>query len=56
MQLKNPMLLPNYENLVTKKKFYMEAVNLYKAINLLMGLGDKTALRKMVTEQMHSRV
>ncbi|KAM0001524.1 putative Tim44-like domain, NTF2-like domain superfamily protein [Helianthus debilis subsp. tardiflorus] len=38
----------------SKAKFYTEAVNLYKEINMLMALGDKTSLRKMVTEQMYS--
>ncbi|KAI3784449.1 hypothetical protein L1987_43548 [Smallanthus sonchifolius] len=38
----------------SKQKFYTEAVNLYKEINTLMANGDKTSLRKMVTEQMYS--
>ncbi|MFS7969872.1 putative Tim44-like domain, NTF2-like domain superfamily protein [Helianthus anomalus] len=38
----------------SKAKFYTEAVSLYKEINMLMALGDKTSLRKMVTEQMYS--
>ncbi|KAK9049054.1 hypothetical protein SSX86_031979, partial [Deinandra increscens subsp. villosa] len=38
----------------SKQKFYAEAVNLYKEINTLMANGDKTSLRKMVTEQMYS--
>ncbi|KAJ9557595.1 hypothetical protein OSB04_012209 [Centaurea solstitialis] len=38
----------------SKQKFYGEAVNLYKEINTLMANGDKTSLRKMVTEPMYS--
>ncbi|KAL4572699.1 hypothetical protein LXL04_019481 [Taraxacum kok-saghyz] len=38
----------------SKKQFYSEAVNLYKEINTLMANGDKTTLRKMVTEHMYS--
>ncbi|KAI3515149.1 hypothetical protein L1887_13901 [Cichorium endivia] len=38
----------------SKKQFYAEAVNLYKEINTLMANGDKTTLRKMVTEYMYS--
>ncbi|XP_071731181.1 uncharacterized protein [Rutidosis leptorrhynchoides] len=38
----------------SKKKFYAEAINLYKEINILMANGDKTSLRKMVTENMYS--
>nr|KAJ0194456.1 hypothetical protein LSAT_V11C800436310 [Lactuca sativa] len=38
----------------SKKQFYAEAVNLYKEINILMANGDKTTLRKMVTEHMYS--
>lgn len=38
----------------SKQKFYTEAVNLYKEINTLMANGDKTSLRKMVTENMYS--
>ncbi|KAB1202292.1 39S ribosomal protein L45, mitochondrial [Morella rubra] len=37
-----------------KKKFYDEAVTLYKEINILMANGDKTVLRKAVTEKMFS--
>lgn len=38
----------------SKQKFYTEAVQLYKEINTLMANGDKTSLRKMVTENMYS--
>ncbi|KAF5196632.1 Mitochondrial inner membrane translocase complex, subunit Tim44-related protein [Thalictrum thalictroides] len=38
----------------SKKKFYEEAVQLYKEINTLMANGDKSSLRKTVTEQMYS--
>lgn len=38
----------------SKQKFYAEAVNMYKEINTLMANGDKTSLRKMVTEPMYS--
>ncbi|PIA39328.1 hypothetical protein AQUCO_02600051v1 [Aquilegia coerulea] len=38
----------------SKKKFYKEAVQLYKEINTLMANGDKSSLRKAVTEQMYS--
>ncbi|KAG6701494.1 hypothetical protein I3843_08G161800 [Carya illinoinensis] len=38
----------------SKQKFYNEAVNLYKEINTLMANGDKTSLRKAVTEKMYS--
>ncbi|XP_041020786.1 39S ribosomal protein L45, mitochondrial [Juglans microcarpa x Juglans regia] len=38
----------------SKQKFYTEAVSLYKEINTLMANGDKTSLRKAVTEKMYS--
>ncbi|XP_077232172.1 mitochondrial inner membrane translocase complex, subunit Tim44-related protein [Tasmannia lanceolata] len=38
----------------SKKTFYLEAVQLYKEINSLMANGDKTSLRKAVTENMYS--
>ncbi|XP_023520770.1 uncharacterized protein LOC111784221 isoform X1 [Cucurbita pepo subsp. pepo] len=38
----------------SKKQFYEEAVNLYKEINTLIANGDKTLLRKAVTENMYS--
>ncbi|KAH7572015.1 hypothetical protein JRO89_XS04G0185800 [Xanthoceras sorbifolium] len=37
-----------------KQKFYKEAVDLYKEINTLMAKGDKTTIRKAVTEKMYS--
>lgn len=40
----------------SKQKFYDEAVNLYKEINTLMANGDKTTLRKLVTEKMYSAI
>ncbi|KAJ4967727.1 hypothetical protein NE237_014428 [Protea cynaroides] len=38
----------------SKQKFYVEAVQLYKEINTLIAIGDKTSLRKLVTENMYS--
>ncbi|KAJ4719524.1 39S ribosomal protein L45 mitochondrial [Melia azedarach] len=38
----------------SKQKFYKEAVDLYKEINILMANGDKTSIRKAVTEKMYS--
>ncbi|XP_030957356.1 39S ribosomal protein L45, mitochondrial [Quercus lobata] len=38
----------------SKKKFYNEAAELYKEINTLMANGDKSLLRKAVTEKMYS--
>ncbi|KAL5701619.1 hypothetical protein ACHQM5_026937 [Ranunculus cassubicifolius] len=38
----------------SKKRFYTEAVQMYKEINTLMANGDKTSLRKVVTEHMFS--
>ncbi|KAI3445241.1 hypothetical protein Pfo_001906 [Paulownia fortunei] len=38
----------------SKKKFYEEAVDLYKEINTQMANGDKGLLRKSVTENMYS--
>ncbi|KAE8010150.1 hypothetical protein FH972_006537 [Carpinus fangiana] len=38
----------------SKQTFYNEAVNRYKEINTLMATGDKTLLRKAVTERMYS--
>ncbi|KAF5740588.1 Mitochondrial inner membrane translocase complex subunit Tim44-related protein isoform 1 [Tripterygium wilfordii] len=38
----------------SKKKFYIEAIELFKEINLLIAIGDKTSLRKAVTEKMYS--
>ncbi|KAL2456040.1 Mitochondrial inner membrane translocase complex [Abeliophyllum distichum] len=38
----------------SKKKFYNEAIDLYKEINTLMANGDKGLLRKTVTENMYS--
>ncbi|KAK4850367.1 hypothetical protein QYF36_006144 [Acer negundo] len=37
-----------------KQKFYKEAVDLYKEINTLLANGDKSILRKAVTEKMYS--
>ncbi|KAK2640557.1 hypothetical protein Ddye_028352 [Dipteronia dyeriana] len=37
-----------------KQKFYKEAVDLYKEINTLMANGEKSILRKAVTEKMYS--
>ncbi|XP_020527109.1 uncharacterized protein LOC18440635 isoform X2 [Amborella trichopoda] len=38
----------------SKQQFYNEAIQLYKEINTLMAKGDKTLLRKFVTENMYS--
>ncbi|XP_057514168.1 uncharacterized protein LOC130795900 [Actinidia eriantha] len=38
----------------SKQKFYEEALNLYKEINTQISAGDKTSLRKAVTENMYS--
>ncbi|XP_022742732.1 39S ribosomal protein L45, mitochondrial isoform X3 [Durio zibethinus] len=38
----------------SKNQFYKEAVELYKQINTLIANGDKTSLRKAVTENMFS--
>ncbi|XP_047341729.1 uncharacterized protein LOC124945352 [Impatiens glandulifera] len=38
----------------SKQKFYAEAVQLYKEINTHIAEGDKTSLRKAVTENMYS--
>ncbi|MBA0796990.1 hypothetical protein Gohar_007718 [Gossypium harknessii] len=38
----------------SKQKFYKEAVELYKEISTLIANGDKTSLRKAVTENMFS--
>ncbi|KAH8490978.1 hypothetical protein H0E87_023203 [Populus deltoides] len=40
----------------SKHKFYVEAIKLYKEINTLLANGDKTALRKAVTEKMYSEL
>ncbi|KAG7556713.1 NTF2-like domain superfamily [Arabidopsis suecica] len=38
----------------SKNTFYIEALELYKQINILMANGDKKAIRKNVTERMYS--
>ncbi|KAH7847941.1 hypothetical protein Vadar_031902 [Vaccinium darrowii] len=38
----------------SKQKFYKEALDLYKEINTQIATGDKTSLRKAVTENMYS--
>ncbi|KAI8026059.1 hypothetical protein LOK49_LG02G02053 [Camellia lanceoleosa] len=38
----------------SKQKFYKEALNLYKEINTQISNGNKTSLRKTVTEKMYS--
>ncbi|KAJ6384441.1 hypothetical protein OIU78_027698 [Salix suchowensis] len=40
----------------SKNKFYLEAIKLYKEINTLLANGDKTTLRKAVTEKMYSEL
>ncbi|CAN1232842.1 hypothetical protein LINPERPRIM_LOCUS3713 [Linum perenne] len=38
----------------SKNKFYQEALQMYKEINVLLAHGDKTTIRKAVTEKMYS--
>ncbi|KAG2244044.1 hypothetical protein Bca52824_094113 [Brassica carinata] len=38
----------------SKNKFYVEALDLYKEINIMMANGDKKTIRKNVTERMYS--
>lgn len=38
----------------SKNKFYVEALELYKEINIMMANGDKKTIRKNVTERMYS--
>lgn len=38
----------------SKQKFYKEAVEMYKQINTLIATGDKTLLRKAVTDKLYS--
>lgn len=38
----------------SKQKFYTEAVEMYKQINTLIATGDKTLLRKTVTDKLYS--
>ncbi|CAF2089361.1 unnamed protein product [Brassica napus] len=38
----------------SKNKFYIEALELYKEINIMMANGDKKTIRKNVTERMYS--
>jgi len=40
----------------TKKQFYDQALNIYKEVNTLMAHGDAPALRKILTERMHSTI
>ncbi|KAL6570254.1 hypothetical protein OROMI_014768 [Orobanche minor] len=40
----------------SQKKFYEEAVDLFKEINTQMSNGDKGLLRKLVTENMYSAI
>ncbi|KAG2638740.1 hypothetical protein PVAP13_2NG643400 [Panicum virgatum] len=40
----------------TKKQFYGEALNIYKEVNTLMAHGDTSALRKILTDRMHSTI
>uniref|UniRef100_A0A2P2KI63 Large ribosomal subunit protein mL45 n=1 Tax=Rhizophora mucronata TaxID=61149 RepID=A0A2P2KI63_RHIMU len=40
----------------TKQQFYLEAIELYKEINTLLANGDKTTIRKAVTEKMYSEL
>ncbi|XP_058077858.1 uncharacterized protein LOC131226157 isoform X2 [Magnolia sinica] len=56
MELKNAYAIAKLRKKsgYSKHKFYEEAVQLYKEINILMANGDKTALRKAVTENMYS--
>lgn len=38
----------------SKQKFYVEAFDLYKEINIMLANGEKNSLRKVVTEKMFS--
>ncbi|CAN1232843.1 Probable 39S ribosomal protein L45, mitochondrial [Linum perenne] len=40
----------------SKNKFYQEALQMYKEINVLLAHGDKTTIRKAVTEKMYSEL
>ncbi|TVU37496.1 hypothetical protein EJB05_10812 [Eragrostis curvula] len=40
----------------TKKEFYDQAFKIYKEVNTLMAQGDTSALRKILTERMHSTI
>ncbi|KAM7279791.1 hypothetical protein ACFE04_006925 [Oxalis oulophora] len=40
----------------SKDKFYKEAAQMYKEINTLIANGNKTAIRKPVTDKMHSEL
>ncbi|KAL5995826.1 hypothetical protein ACLOJK_025897 [Asimina triloba] len=55
-QLKNAYAIAKLRKATgySKNKFYEESVQLYKQINILMAVGDKTSLRKAVTENMYS--
>ncbi|XP_068663902.1 uncharacterized protein [Aristolochia californica] len=56
MELKNAYAVAKLRKKTgySKQKFYEEAIQLYKEINLLIANGDKTSLRKAVTENMFS--
>ncbi|KAK1258321.1 hypothetical protein QJS04_geneDACA010420 [Acorus gramineus] len=56
VELKNAYAIAKLRKLTgySKKEFYEEAIKLYKEINTLIVKGDKTSLRKAVTEHMYS--
>lgn len=56
MELKNAYAIAKLRKRVgySKNKFYEEAVQLYREINILIANGDKTSLRKIATENMYS--
>ncbi|KAK1316724.1 hypothetical protein QJS10_CPA05g00914 [Acorus calamus] len=56
VELKNAYAIAKLRKLTgySKKEFYQEAIKLYKEISTLIVKGDKTSLRKAVTEHMYS--
>ncbi|KAG9457456.1 hypothetical protein H6P81_001964 [Aristolochia fimbriata] len=56
MELKNAYAVAKLRKATgySKQKFYEESIQLYKEINLLIANGDKSSLRKAVTENMYS--
>ncbi|XP_031500040.1 uncharacterized protein LOC116264143 isoform X1 [Nymphaea colorata] len=56
LELKNAYAVAKLRKLAgySRQQFYKEALQLYKEINSLMAKGDKTSLRKAVTENMYS--
>eukprot|EP00268_Persea_americana_P031211 TRINITY_DN30310_c0_g1_i6.p1 TRINITY_DN30310_c0_g1~~TRINITY_DN30310_c0_g1_i6.p1 ORF type:complete len:221 (+),score=28.34 TRINITY_DN30310_c0_g1_i6:415-1077(+) len=56
MELRNAYAIAKLRKVsgYSKNKFYEEAVQLYKEINIFIANGDKASLRKAVTENMYS--